>query len=102
MQRADEARRLIGRIETVRLGECLRVDGDDGVDGWTALVVSVDAIEIVLDQLVRGELAGLEGRKDLVDRGLHDLERRRLGLSLGVTMRRVENPRSRDSDARNA
>ena len=87
MQRADGARRLVRRIETVGLGKRLRIERDDGVDGRTALVVGVDAIEIALDQLVRREPAGFEGRKDVVDRGLHDLERRRLGLSLSVNVR---------------
>ena len=42
-------------IESVGFFESLRIDRNDRIDRWSLLVICLDAIQVELNQLVRGE-----------------------------------------------
>ena len=75
VERAYLARGLEGRIQTVRFVEGRRVHRDDGVDSGAASVIGLDAVDVHLHQLARGEASvGIRG-VDVVNGGFGQRER---------------------------
>src|SRR4030095_10320306 len=83
VQRADRARRFVGRIKLVGIRERVRIDSDDRVDHRAFLVIGRDAVEIELRQLMRGQPPGLVGGLNRVDRGFYHFKRRDLRYAQG-------------------
>ena len=74
-RRAIEAVHLRGRLERAR------IHGDDGVQRRTAIVVGVDAIEIVTDHLHAGGLAAIDRLVDAPHRRFIEQQRQQRGLN---------------------
>ncbi len=75
VQRPDQpAGRFQPRVETLGLCQRLVVDGDDGVEGRSALVVGLDAGEVGGDDVAGGGGAGEVGGLDRLDRRLFRCE----------------------------
>ncbi len=75
VQRPDKAPvALEGGVERGRLVASTGIDGDERIDCRAVLVISLDARQIELDQLTRGQLAAPEGRVHLIDCCLFDFE----------------------------
>ena len=71
-------------IEAIHLGgrlERARIDGDDGVDGRPAIVVGLDAIEIVTDHLHASDLARIERLVNAPHRGFIEQQRQQRSLN---------------------
>ena len=66
---------LVPRIQAVRLRQRLVIYADDAIQVRTFFVVRGDAVQVGLDQLVRGEPSRLHRAVNLRDRCFHHVER---------------------------
>ena len=83
MQRAGES--VLRESFVQRVGDCERswIDRDQRVDAWAAFVVGANAVQIVLHELMAGQLFCFECGVHLCDRRLFDLEWLGLGRERG-------------------
>ena len=73
MERTGEGPRLPKlAIQPFRLFQCLRVDGDDGIEGRPLLVIGLDTGQICLSQLPAGQPAIQHSLMYLCHRALHN------------------------------
>ena len=74
MKRTGEAGLCEVTVQLIGLRENFGVDQDDGVDGGSVFIKGANAIEVLRDEGVAGEVAGLHGRVDLGNGGFFDVE----------------------------
>ncbi len=89
MQRGSRTFGFAFGVEGARGFEGLGVEGHDGVQMRSLIIVGADAGEADLDQFFRGEGAGLEGGIEIGDGGVIEVE----GFGGGGSERRAEDKR---------
>src|SRR3979411_3034265 len=62
-------------IQSISLLKACRIEVQHGIDRWSLLVVSVDAIQILLDQVVAGQGTPPHCFVNVSDGSLHQMER---------------------------